>query len=195
MQSLFDYIISTENRYNNKININNKELIVNTEITERDHHFVNRIGTVIKTPINHKTSIKEGDQVIIHHNVFRRWYDQGNNERNSASFLEENKFIVSPDQIFGYKNEDQWQALPGYCFVKPVFRNDEWSLFTDINLFGELVYSNEELIRLGLSIGDVVGFTPNSEYEFHIEGQKLYRILSNHITINYGPKEKSNFSS
>mgnify|MGYP001809514320 FL=1 len=106
MQSLFDYIISTENRYNNKININNKELIVNTEITERDHHFVNRIGTVIKIPINHKTSIKEGDHVIIHHNVFRRWYDQGNNERNSASFLEENKFIVSPDQIFGYKNED-----------------------------------------------------------------------------------------
>jgi hypothetical protein len=38
MQSLFDYIISTTNRYNNTINVNNKELIVNTEITERDFH-------------------------------------------------------------------------------------------------------------------------------------------------------------
>jgi len=37
-----------------------------------------------------------------------------------------------------------------------------------------------------------VGFTPDSEYEFSIEDQKLYRILSNHITINYGSEKKSN---
>ena len=34
MQSLFEYIISTENRYNNTINVDGKELVVNTEITE-----------------------------------------------------------------------------------------------------------------------------------------------------------------
>ena len=37
MQSLFDYIISTENRYNNIIDVDGKELVVNTEITERDY--------------------------------------------------------------------------------------------------------------------------------------------------------------
>jgi hypothetical protein len=49
-----------------------------------------------------------------------------------------------------------------------------------------LVHSNDELGSLGLAIGDVVGFTPDSEYEFEIEGKKLYRILSNQVTINYG---------
>ena len=52
------------------------------------------------------------------------------------------------------------------------------------------------LDALGVSIGDVVGFTPDSEYEFEVEGEKLYRILSNHITINYGRSAKhSNISS
>ena len=32
---------------------------------------------------------------------------------------------------------------------------------------------------------DLIGFRPNSEYEFVIENQKLYRILSQAITIKY----------
>ncbi len=39
MQALFDYIISTENRYNNVVDVDNKKLVVNTEITERDYMF------------------------------------------------------------------------------------------------------------------------------------------------------------
>jgi hypothetical protein len=54
-----------------------------------------------------------------------------------------------------------------------------------------LVYSNKYLKSLGLSEGDLVGFKPNSEYEFNIDGQKLYRILSNYISINYGEKTKN----
>ena len=37
----------------------------------------------------------------------------------------------------------------------------------------------------GFNKGDLVGFTPNSEYEFVIDGQKLYRVLSKFITIKY----------
>ena len=67
-----------------------------------------------------------------------------------------------------------------------------WTPETEQKLKGELVYSNSELSSLGLSIGDVVGFTPDSEYEFEIEGDKLYRILSNQVTINYGQEKTSN---
>jgi len=62
-------------------------------------------------------------------------------------------------------------------------------------LSGELVYLNEYLEQLGLSKGSIVGFTPNSEYEFNIDGQKLYRVLSNQITIDYGAKTKNSSSS
>jgi len=186
MQSLFDYIISTENRYNNSINVDGKELVVNTEITERDYMFVNRIGKVLQIPFYNKHNISIGDEVVVHHNVFRRWIDIHGNEKNSSSFLKENEYFVGTDQIFAYKRDNKWECLPDYCFVKPIYKNDKWALKTDENLSGVLTYSNDGLTSLGVSIGDTVGFTPDSEYEFEVEGKKLYRILSNHITINYG---------
>ena len=72
---------------------------------------------------------------------------------------------------------------------------DKWALQTDENLSGELVYLHKNLEDIGLSKGSIVGFTPDSEYEFTIDGQKLYRILSNHITINYGSTTESSSSS
>ena len=64
MRSLYNYIIFTKERYNNKKDLEGKELILNTEITERDFHFVNRIGKVVSIPINIKTPIQSGDDVI-----------------------------------------------------------------------------------------------------------------------------------
>ena len=43
--------------------------------------------------------------------------------------------------------------------------------------------------------GDLVGFRPSSEYEFVIDGERLYRVLSNFITIKYeyqGDEEEYN---
>ena len=191
MRSLYNYIISTENRYNNKTDVGDKELILNTEITERDYHFVNRIGKVESTPINFNLPIQKGDEVIIHHNVFRRWFDVRGVERNSSAFIDEDKYSVYYDQIFAYKRNGEWEALPDYCFVKPLPNEDKWSVLSERKLAGELTYSNDYLKSLGLTKGDIVGFTPSSEYEFNIDGDKLYRILSTDLTINYGHKEKT----
>ena len=181
--AIITWLISTE-----------KNLIVNTEITERDHIFVNRIGIVCSCPLTGDATIKKGDDVILHHNVFRKWYDSHQVEKNSASFLSENRYLVASDQIYAYKRNSEWKCLPDYCFVKPIYKDDEWALHTDENLSGELVYLNKKLEDLGLSKGSIVGFTPNSEYEFTIDGQKLYRILSNQITINYGSTTKNSSS-
>ena len=187
MESLFNFIISTDSRYNNKIDLDGNELIVNTEITERDYHFVNRIGTVVNTPRLCYTQIKEGDKVIVHHNVFRRWYDQRGVEKNGKSFLSENTFACDPDQIFGYNDGTGWKATDGFCFVAPIESKDVWELSNELTTTGVMIYTNEELEYLR---GHKVGFTPNSEYEFNIDGQKLYRVLSNQITIDYGREEK-----
>ena len=189
MRSLYNYIISTNSRYDNKVSVGSKELILNTEITERDYLFVNRIGTVINAPINIKTPIESGSEVIVHHNVFRRWYDVRGNERNSGNYIKEDTYTVSEEQIFAYKQNGKWHCPIQYCFVEPLENKDVWSTDSEQKLIGKLTYTNDYLSSLGLSCGDVVGFTPNSEYEFNIEDKKLYRILSKDITINYGHKE------
>ena len=195
MQSLFEYIISTENRYNNTVDVEGKELVVNTEVTERDYMFVNRIGKIVKLPLYNNSELKENDEVIVHHNVFRRWIDVEGIQKNSSSFLNENEYLVSDDQIFAYKRNNKWKSLPNFCFVKPLYKKNKWALKTDENLLGILTYSNHKLNQLGVSVGDVVGFTPDSEYEFNIEGEKLYRIFSHHITIKYGTKERQGYIS
>jgi hypothetical protein len=191
MRSLYNYIIYSENRYNNSTTVEDKELILNTEISERDYMYTNRIGKVISMPLLLNSELKKEDEVILHHNVFRRWIDIRGKEKNSSSFINENQFLVSPDQIYAYKRNSEWKCLSDYCFVKPIEDDSKWSVLKEKQLSGELVYSNSSLEALGISKGDVVGFTPDSEYEFNIDGQKLYRVLSNQITIKYGSKEKS----
>ena len=192
MRSIYNFIIYSNQRYNNSTDVEGKELILNTEITERDFMFTNRIGKVISTPAIVQTPVQKGDEVILHHNVFRRWIDIRGKEKDSSSFIGEREYMVAPDQIYAYKRNGEWMCLEDYCFVKPIKDGSKWATENEQKLLGELVYSNSYLKALGLSAGDLVGFTPDSEYEFNIEDQKLYRILSNHITINYGSKEKSN---
>ena len=52
-------------------------------------------------------------------------------------------------------------------------------------LVGVLKYCDQHLTNAGLKSGDLVGFKPNTEYEFIIDKNKLYRIFSNSITIKY----------
>ena len=37
-----------------------------------------------------------------------------------GGFLNEDEYLVSEDQIFMYKRDDQWIAAPGFTFVKPI---------------------------------------------------------------------------
>ena len=123
MQSLFNFIIKPkQKRYDNKKLIGDKELIVNSEIS--DHRYVSRVGVVLQVPKFEETEIKVGDEVIVHHNVFRRWHDQHGEERNSRCYWKENKYFVTSDQLFLYKRNNKWQAPKGYCFVKPIKSND-----------------------------------------------------------------------
>ena len=181
MNSIYNLIISTNNRYNNSVDVDGNELIVNTEITERDAYFVNRIGTVVGTPLAIQTPLEKGDEVIVHHNVFRRWFDVRGNERNSGSYIDEDLYTVDLSQVYAYrKPEGEWMAAPGCCFVKPIEgKLNEWDDSNELLQVGYIQYGSE---HLGLNRGDLIGFSPESEYEFNIEGELLYRIYLSEIT-------------
>jgi len=60
-----------------------------------------------------------------------------------------------------------------------------YSINKEKDLIGVLTYIDKGLINSGLQEGDLVGFKPNTEYEFTIDGKKLYRIMNHSITIKY----------
>lgn len=194
MRSIFTFIIEPkEGRYNNKKKVNNKELILNSVIA--NHEYISRNAIVLETPSAIKTNIKAGDEVIVHHNIFRRYHDVHGNEVDSSNYIEGNKFFCTPDQVFLYKRNRDWQAPSGYCFVKPIKSIDEFDTNTERPLIGVLKYADKELENNGIKAGDLVGFTPDSEYEFTVEGERMYRVLTNEITIKYeyqGDEEEYN---
>ena len=72
MNSIYDFIIKPkDNRYNNEVEVGDKKLIINASI--EDHKMVSRHAIVVSTPLAYCTDIKVGDEVVIHHNIFRRW--------------------------------------------------------------------------------------------------------------------------
>ena len=166
MRSLYDFIVEPiGERYNNTKQIGDKELIVNTEIF--NHQYVNRKAKVLALPILIKTNIQVGDTVIVHHNVFRRWHNIRGEEKNSTSFIKENMYAISLDQIYLYKRGVTWITPSKYCFVKPIKSIDKFSSDVEQPLMGIMKYNDNDI--QGVNIGDLVGFTPDNEYEFIID--------------------------
>ena len=179
MKSVYNFVVTPKGeRYNNTKKVGDSELIINTEIF--NHQYVNREAIVMSTPIIGDTDIKSGDTVIVHHNVFRRWYNVKGIEKNSRSFFNENTYFINHDQIFLYKRDEKWIAPKGYCFVKPLKAIDKFNTESEKPLQGVVKYSDGTV-----EVNDLVGFTPSSQYEFIVDGQRLYRVLSNLITIKY----------
>jgi hypothetical protein len=182
MKGVFDFVIMPKaDRYNNTKTVGDKELIINTEL--QNHNFVSRIGIVMATPNPNPTGIREGDEVILHHNVFRRFRDIRGEEKNSRSYYKNNMYFVSPDQIFAYKRIIKWIPLNGFNFVKPIKEDKMFSINFEKPLVGILKYKDPLLTEV--KEGDLVGFKPGAEYEFLIDKEKLYRVPTNLITIKY----------
>ena len=189
MKALYDFIIEPiGERYNNSIDVDGKSLIVNAEIF--NHQYVNRQAKVISIPKAYSTKLKEGDIVLVHHNVFRRWHNMNGDEKNSRSYLNENQYLIREEQIFAYKRDKKWASMKGFCFIKPIKSIDKFSEDKERPLIGIVKYTDGVV-----DVGDLVGFAPSSEYEFVIDGERLYRVYSKFITIKYehqGDEEEYN---
>ncbi len=183
MQSVFNYLVTPQGgRTTGQTTIEGQELLLNTEL--QNHEYSNRVGVILSLPLAKKyQELREGDEVILHHNVFRRFRDVRGEEKNSKSYLTEETYLAQPDQIYAYKRDGEWKALEGFCFVASIKETKMFSIEKEKPLIGVVKYCT-----CGLEVDNIVGFIPTSEYEFIIEGQRLYRVPTNSITINYGHK-------
>ena len=188
MKSIYRFIVKPKGeRYDNTVKIGDKELITNTRI--ETFQSVSKKAIVVVVPEAYKTDIKPGDEVIIHHNVFRRFYDMKGREKNSASFFKDDLFFCEIEQIYLYNKNDKWFSNLNYCFLYPVLATDDFSTFKEQELIGILKYGNSSLKAKGINPGALITFTPNSEFEFIVEGERLYCMKSNDIALTHEYQE------
>jgi co-chaperonin GroES (HSP10) len=184
MHSVFSFIVKpVGERYNNKVKIDDNDLIINTKI--ESFKSVNNLAEVVSVPLAYSTDIKIGDLVVIHHNVFRRFYDIRGKQKNSRAFFMDNLYFCDIDQIYLYNKDKKWKAFGDRCFVKPLKSIDHLTTDKEQKLIGILKYGNSSLEALKIHEGDLVGYTPYGEFDFVIDGQRLYCMKSNDIVIKY----------
>jgi len=163
-------------------NVRESGLIIST--SKEDHKATNRFATVINTPIGYDGPIEAGDTIVVHHNVFRSYYDMKGKERKSMSHLKDNLYIVDFDQFFLYKkNDSEWMAHSPYCFVEPIEKQKDLSVFevgVEQPLIGKLAYVSD---KIDIPAGTLVSYQPDTEYRFDIDGKKLYRMFERNICI------------
>jgi len=189
MNSLYDFIIKPvgRNRYNNSKKIDEKDLVLNTKI--ESWKFVNRFAEVVSTPLAFKTNIKKGDTIVVHQNVFRRFYNMKGEQSNSRSYFKENLYFASRDQIYLYKNKGEWCSFGDRCFVMPIKNIDPLVNRKEEPYVGILKIGNNNLKASNINREDLIGFKPGAEWEFFIDNQRLYCMKSNDIVIKYGSKK------
>tara|TARA_R110000737_G_scaffold2418_1_gene6716 strand:+ start:430 stop:1023 length:594 start_codon:yes stop_codon:yes gene_type:complete len=180
MKSLYSFIVKPfSERYDNIKKVGDKELIINSSI--ENHIFISKKAVVVSTPAAYKTKIKIGDELYVHHNIFRRWYDQKGRERNSSTYFKDDLYFVSPDQIYMYNMKPHLN----YCFVKPIKNQNLLDTRKEQPNVGIMKYSNNSLEAIGITSGALITFTPNSEFEFIIGGERLYCMKSNDIALKH----------
>jgi len=170
-------------RYANTKSIGGIDLIVST--SEEDHKFSNREAEVVETPIGYGGPIKKGDILLVHHNVFKYYNDMKGRRQSGKSFFKDDLFFIEPDQFFMYKQNGDWKAYDRYCFVRPVPVQESFIFkpTSEEPLVAEMVYPNENLKSMGVKVGDRVCYRPETNYEFQVDGEKLYRMFDHHITM------------
>ena len=174
-------ITPSGSEYNNTKNVDGVDLVLNTTI--EDASFVNRVG-IVQHSVD--PDLPNDSEVIIHHNVFRTYLDMRGRKRKSNEYFRDSTYLVDPERIYLFKQKDKWKATRHWCFVRPVeyvqdseiIRSDKEQKHTGI-----VVYSNSVLESKGITEGTMVGFTRNSEYEFEIDGEKMYRMQTADICL------------
>lgn len=185
MQSPFYFIVTPNKgkRYDNTVNWDDSEFVTST--SEEDFRFANRKAIVKELPLGYNGPIKKGDVLLVHHNAFKFYNDIKGNRRSGKSFFKDDLFFIELDQFFMYHNGEKWYAYDRYVFVEPIKVKDSYIYkpLSEEPLMGIMRYPNEYLKSQGVKEGDEVVFTPDSEYEFNVDGKKLYRIFDHQITM------------
>tara|TARA_Y100000310_G_C20561334_1_gene753202 strand:+ start:638 stop:1213 length:576 start_codon:yes stop_codon:yes gene_type:complete len=189
MRPPFQFLVRPQKgvRYDNTKTLGGKEFILSS--SQEDHTTTNRFAVVVAVPITYQGEIKKGDTLLVHHNVFRKYYDMKGRERSGPSFFMDDLFLIDYDQFYLYKHGDSWQSADPYCFIKPIDKTQQTLDLhaTEQELIGVIRYGNVTLSAKGIKEGDVVSFQPDSEYEFTVDGEKLYRMFTKNICILLDP--------
>jgi len=155
-------------------------------VDNRFNEFENRIteGPVVAVPFKYETGVKPGDTLYFHHLVVV-------NEGQPLTG-DDNHYLVRYDedhainnQAIAFKDSDTGDVHPlaGWSLLEAIEEEtiQESSIIEVVKLEeklptrGRVAFTSSGIEKIGLSVGDVVGFKENRDYRITIDGKEYYR--------------------
>ena len=93
MRAPYNFIVKPLNnkRYNNTQKIGGIDFVTST--SQENHIASNREAIVISLPIIYNGPIHIGDTLLVHHNVFKFYYDMQGRQKSGRSFFKDDLFL------------------------------------------------------------------------------------------------------
>lgn len=189
MNSTNYLIVEVDTTYINEKSFDDKSIITNSTI--EDVSSIQREAVVVSAP--EYTILNTGDKVIVHHNIFRSKYNYKGNLTPSDYHIEGNIYFVPLSEVFMYNtpSDSYYKAIDPFVFVEPIKLDESENFLVGIksrykgkeHRVGFIKHINKNLLDQGLNIGDKVAFKKNSEYEFNIQGNLLYKMKTSDILL------------
>jgi hypothetical protein len=167
MQSPESFIVTPkEKKYKSGKKIG--DVVFETVTSIENAKDVSKEAIVVALPLNYTGEIEVGDELIIHHNIFRDYYGHSGKMKHSRAFLYDDFYTAIPEEVFLYKKNGEWKPNDGFCFIEPI-EEDSISILEG----GFLPFTGTVWLSNTHKTKKPIGFTPESEYEVWI-GDKLY---------------------
>ena len=190
---LFDVLVHVPDMYDRSERVGNKEIHFITEMNDISKTI--RYGEVLSTPEYFNTNLQKGDIIYFHHNIVRRTSNNEGEYMHGPFEVDRMRGLYNCplEEIYGVERNGVFMTLDPFCFIKPVqnriVKNEGKILtveqFTEKPNIGIIRYGNSQLRDLGFNEGDQVVFKVDSEYEFKVYGEKLYRMNTNKILSHW----------
>jgi co-chaperonin GroES (HSP10) len=180
------YWIKVEKETEDTITLNGVELYRDTSYDPMK--LARQYGVVFKTPSRTTVDvdIQEGDKIWFHHFVAT--------EGNLVKYIdEENIYQANINQVYLVERDGKYLPIGRWNFIEQEEKKPEEtssgiiieSVAKEVSLHGKAVYINEELREQGVTEGNRVLFSENSEYDMDIDGTKLLRMRNFDILAVY----------
>ena len=190
---LFDVLVHVPDMYQRSERIGSKEIHFVTGMNDVSKTI--RYGTVLEVPEYFDTNLQEGDIVYFHHNIVRRSVNNEGEYMHGPFEVDRTLGLYNCplEEIYGVERDGRFFCLEPFCFIKPV-KNDiikkQGKILTVEEVtekpnIGIIRYGNSQLKGLGFNEGDQIVFKVDSEYEFTVRGEKLYRMTTNKILSHW----------
>lgn len=151
---------------------------IKTSMSIENAKDVSKKAIVVSTPLMYDGEIEKGDEVLIHHNIFREFYGHKGKVTRAFAYLFDDLYQIIPEELFAYKKDGQWKANLDFCFVEPIKNYSISNIYSgDLKHTGRIRFSNFH------KTNNPVLFTPESEYEVNVDGEILYRMRDKNIML------------